>query len=107
MLIYTVFKNSTYKQYNMVFVFVWFISVTTAMSRPTHVTENHTVSFFLHDWVILYISLLSWLSGKESTSQFKSCVLDLWVGVSMEKEMATDSSIIAWEIPWTDESGRL
>ena len=24
-----------------------------------------------------------------------------------EKEMATHSSIFAWEIPWTEESGRL
>ena len=24
----------------------------------------------------------------------------------MEKEMATHSSILAWEIPWTEESGR-
>ena len=26
---------------------------------------------------------------------------------SLEKEMATHSSILAWEIPWTEESGRL
>ena len=25
----------------------------------------------------------------------------------LEKEMATDSSILVWEIPWTDESGGL
>ena len=25
----------------------------------------------------------------------------------MEKEMATHSNILAWEIPWTEESGRL
>ena len=25
----------------------------------------------------------------------------------MEKEMATDSSILAWRIPWTAEPGRL
>ena len=24
----------------------------------------------------------------------------------LEKEMATHSSILAWEIPWTEESGR-
>jgi len=27
--------------------------------------------------------------------------------VNMEKEMATHSNILAWEIPWTEESGRL
>ena len=26
---------------------------------------------------------------------------------SLEKEMATHSSILAWEIPWIEESGRL
>ena len=26
---------------------------------------------------------------------------------ALEKEMATPSSIIAWEIPWTEEPGRL
>ena len=25
----------------------------------------------------------------------------------VEKEMATHSSILAWEIPWTEEPGRL
>ena len=25
----------------------------------------------------------------------------------LEKEMATDSSILAWEIPWTEEPGGL
>ena len=25
----------------------------------------------------------------------------------LEKEMETHSSILAWEIPWTEESGRL
>ena len=26
---------------------------------------------------------------------------------SLEKEMATHSTILAWEIPWTEEPGRL
>ena len=28
-------------------------------------------------------------------------------GDPLEKEMATHSSILAWEIPWTEEPGRL
>ena len=28
-------------------------------------------------------------------------------GRSLEKEMATHSSILAWEIPWTEEPDRL
>jgi len=27
--------------------------------------------------------------------------------VPLEKEMATDSSILAWNIPWTEEPGML
>ena len=26
---------------------------------------------------------------------------------ALEKEMATQSSILTWEIPWTEETGRL
>ena len=29
------------------------------------------------------------------------------LGRSLEKEMATHPSILAWEIPWTEEPGRL
>ena len=34
-------------------------------------------------------------------------VLSLGREVPLEKEMATHSSILAWKIPWTEESGRL
>ena len=29
------------------------------------------------------------------------------LGRSLEKEMATHSSILSWRIPWTEEPGRL
>ena len=33
---------------------------------------------------------------------------DPWVGkIALEEEMATHYSILAWEIPWTEESGGL
>ena len=36
---------------------------------------------------------------------------EVWVlslgGETLEKEMATHSNIFAWEIPWTEEPGRL
>ena len=45
-----------------------------------------------------------WLSGKESTCQCRRCEFDPWVGkIPLEKEMATHSSILAWEIPWAEE----
>ena len=34
-------------------------------------------------------------------------VLSLGGEDSLEKEMATHSSILAWEIPWTEEPGEL
>ena len=42
-----------------------------------------------------------WLSGKESTCQTGDA------GSLPREEMATHSSILAWRIPWTEESGRL
>ena len=41
---------------------------------------------------------------------FSTCLLVLvWVvgAIRMEEEMTTHSSILAWRIPWTEESGGL
>ena len=50
-------------------------------------------------------------SGKEYTCQCRRCKRDMGLipelGRSLEKEMATHSSILAWEIPWTEEPGQL
>ena len=36
------------------------------------------------------------------------CEFDPWVGkIPLEKEIATHPSILAWEIPWIEEPGRL
>ena len=43
------------------------------------------------------IGLPRWLSGKESTCQAGD------PGDPLEKEMASHSSIVAWEIPWTEK----
>ena len=44
-----------------------------------------------------------WLRGAVQETQFRSlCQEDL-----LEKKMATHSSILAWEIPWTKEPGGL
>jgi len=49
--------------------------------------------------------------GKESACQCRRCKrhrFDPWVGkIPLEKEMATLSSILAWEIPWTEDLGGL
>ena len=45
-----------------------------------------------------------WLSGKESAGEVGLIPRS---GRSPEEEMATPSSILAWEIPWTEASDRL
>ena len=51
---------------------------------------------------------LSWcLSDKESTCSAGDVGSIPGSGKSLEKEMATHSSILAWEIPWTEEPGGL
>ena len=60
---------------------------------------------FLINGGISLNGLPRWLSGKESTCQCRRCGFDPWV--EMEEEMATHSSILAWEIPWTEEPGGL
>ena len=44
--------------------------------------------------------------GKESTCNAGDPGLIPQWGGSLEKEMATHSSILAWKIPWTEEPGR-
>ena len=47
------------------------------------------------------------LSGKESARQRRRCGLDPWVEkIPLEKKMATHSSILAWESPWTERAWR-
>ena len=46
--------------------------------------------------------------GFSGGSETNAGEADPWVRKdSLEKEMATDSSLLAWEIPWTEESGGL
>ena len=55
-----------------------------------------------------FIELLRWHSGKESICLGRRCRFDLWVKkMPLEEGVATHSSILAWEIPWTEEPGGL
>ena len=45
--------------------------------------------------------------GKESTCNIEDMGSIPGSGRSPEEEMATHSSILAWTIPWTEETGRL
>ena len=52
--------------------------------------------------------LPTWLSGKESACQCRRWRFALWGWEGLlEKEMVTHSRILAWEIPETEEPGRL
>ena len=58
--------------------------------------------------LILMTGLSRWLSGKESPCQYrKTWVQSVSQEDPLEKEMATHSSILAWEIPRTEEPGGL
>ena len=55
----------------------------------------------------LYYGLPRWLSGKESTCQAGHMGSIPGSKDLLEKELATHSSVLAWEIPWTEEPGGL
>ena len=56
---------------------------------------------------VIFLGLPRWLSGKEFTYQAGDAGLILGQEGPLEKERATHSSILAWEIPWTEEPGGL
>ena len=62
-----------------------------------------------HIYIFKHMGLPKWCCGKESACQCKRCKrqgFHPWVRkIPLEKEMATCSSILAWEIPWTEEPG--
>ena len=53
------------------------------------------------------VGLPWWLSGKECACQCGDTDSTLGLGRSPEKKMATHSSMLYWEIPWTEEPDQL
>ena len=54
------------------------------------------------------MGLPRWLSGKRiHLSMQETWVRSLGQEYPLEEEMATHSSILAWRIPWTEETGGL
>ena len=53
------------------------------------------------------VGLPWWLSGKICLPVQEMWFQSLGQEDSLEKEMATQSSILAWEIPWTEEPGKI
>ena len=44
---------------------------------------------------------------KSLPEMWETCVQSLGGEDPLEKEMAIHSSVLAWKIPWTEETGRL
>ena len=56
---------------------------------------------------VMYVYFPGGSDGKESTCSVGDLGLISGLGRSLEKEMATHSSILAWRIAWTEEPGGL
>ena len=54
-------------------------------------------------WVCIDTGLLWWLSGKEPACQLRRFGFNMSWEDPLEKELSTHSSILASEIPWTEE----
>ena len=61
--------------------------------------------FYLFVYFYINIKLPWWLSAKEFARQCRRCRFDSQQEDHLEKEMTTDSSIFAWEIPRAEEDG--
>ena len=103
-----------------IILFLW-MEPHEAVSLGSRIDVQRTTSIFT-----LFISLFEFLlmsclliqnnevlgfpggsSGKESACSAEHQGLIPGLGRSLEKEMATHSSTLAWKIPWTEEPGRL
>ena len=67
---------------------------------------HFTINTYTDDSQI-YIWLSWWLSGKGSPAKQEMQVQSLGLEDTLEKEMATHSSTLAWKMPWMEEPGRL
>ena len=80
--------------------------------RGTRLASPTPISFILSASTIRYqvkerLGLPRWLSGKASACQAGDVIEALSWEDPLEKEMATHSNLLAWEIPMTEEPGRL
>ena len=62
---------------------------------------------FLHVYGLLKVTSLVAQTVKHLPTTWETRVRSLGREDPLEKEMATHSSILAWEIPWTEEPGRI
>ena len=64
--------------------------------------EKKLRSVIIDSWASLVAHMV-----KNLPAMWETCVWSLGQEEPLEKGMATHSSILAWEIPWTEEPGRL
>ena len=76
------------------------------MQRPVSIKNSHVLLQQSFHSVLSELGLPNGSAVKNSPAMQEMWVQSLWEG-PLEKEMATHSSILAWEIPWTEESGGL
>ena len=69
------------------------------ISRSIHVIANGIISFFF--WLNMYMNLPA------SAGEAGLWVRSLNREDTLEKEMAAHSSILSWEIPWTEQPSGL
>ena len=69
--------------------------------------SHRTASLCIHKPLVPSMEFPWWLSGKEFACQCRMWVRSLVWEDLLEREMATHSSILAWEIPWTEKPGGL
>ena len=60
-----------------------------------------------HDWSNLAAAIISVRPSLATPAMQETWVWSLRGQDTLEKEMATHSSILAWEMPWTEEPGRI
>ena len=75
----------------------WLVSLGLWGERGTNISRRYRAS-----WASLVAQTVKNLPAMQETS-----VPSLGWEDPLEKGMATHSSILAWEIPWTEEPGRL
>ena len=72
---------------------------------PMTSTTLQQIKSLLIYWASLMAQWVKYLLAMQGTQETQ--VLSLGVEDPLEEEMATHSSILAWEIPWMEDSDRL
>ena len=75
--------------------------------HPTNMKQNKRNSIFIAPFEIHNSDSWAFLVVKNPPAMQETWVQSLCWADPLEEEMATHSSIPAWEIPWTEEPGGL